>query len=178
MSLISDMEAATQRVKTDYNGRKVTAYKLSIASKIPITVETAWSKLITSELLEFIVKGKLKFLPLNGKFPKIWEQGRIVKTKMLLYGCIPFGGIHTLKFERIDKLNKIIKTKEKDAFAKIWNHKISLKPTEDNATYYKDEIIIYGGIFTRLILFWAKSFYKHRQKRWLLVGLKSKRISN
>lgn len=172
------MEIETKKIEIDFCGRKIIAHKLTISSKIPINIETAWNELITSALLEFVVKGKLRFVPVNGKFPKIWKQGSIVKTKMLLYGFIPFGGIHYLKFVKIDNLNKVLKTEEKDSFAKIWNHKISLESIEDNLISYKDEIVIYGGVFTILVSFWAKSFYKHRQKRWLLIAGKHKTTAN
>jgi hypothetical protein len=46
-----------------------------------------------------------------------------------------------------------------------------MKKIDDNNIEYEDEIIIYGGILTPIISWWAKSFYIHRQKRWQLVGL-------
>jgi hypothetical protein len=33
---------------------------------------------------------------------------------MNVYGFVPFGGIHTLYFEKIDSKNKVLETKEWD----------------------------------------------------------------
>ncbi|GEC77669.1 hypothetical protein [Flavobacterium aquatile] len=159
-----------EKVKIDYKGKKVTADKLTITSEIPIDIDTAWSKVQTSALLNFVTKGKVRFKPTGGEFPKIWKEGNTVTTKMLVYGCIPFGGLHSLYFEKIDDKNKILKTQEWDDAAKVWNHKITLKKITDFTIMYEDEIVIYGGILTGLITWWAKSFYRHRQNRWQLVA--------
>jgi len=164
------MKANIEKIKINYNGEKVTAHKLTVSSEIPIDINAAWKKVQTSALLEFVTKGKLKFKPEEGSFPEIWKQGTIVKTRMNLYAVIPFGGVHTLAFEKIDNKNKVIQSKEWDDFAKVWNHKISLRKLSDSDIYYEDEIIIYGGLLTGIISSWAKSFYKHRQRRWQLVA--------
>ena len=161
-----------EKVKIDYKGSKVTANKLTVTSEIPIDIDTAWSKVQTSALLNFVTTGKVKFKPTGGEFPEIWEEDNTVTTKMVVYGFIPFGGLHTLYFEKIDDENKILQTREWDDSAKVWNHKIALKKLTDKTIMYEDEIIIYGGILTGFITWWAKSFYEYRQKRWQLVPQK------
>lgn len=164
------MKANIEKIKIDYKGREVTAHKLTVSSQIPVNINTAWEKVQTSALLEFVAKGKLRFKPLDDKFPEIWKQGSPVKTMMYLYGVIPFGGVHTLIIEKIDHKNKVIQSKEWDDSAKVWNHRISMKKLGDSSIHYEDEIIIYGGLLTGIISLWARSFYKHRQKRWQLVA--------
>lgn len=164
------MTTKTEKIKIDYKGNKVTAYKLTIISEIPIDIETAWSYVQTSALLNFVVNGKVKFKPTGGNFPIIWKEGDTVSTKMFIYGFVPFGGLHFLYFENIDQANFILQTREFDNSAKVWNHKITLKKITDKSIMYKDEIVIYGGVLTSFITWWAKSFYKHRQKRWQLVA--------
>jgi hypothetical protein len=164
------MKAEIDKMKINYRGKDVTARRLTVSSDIPININTAWEKVQTSALLEFVAKGKLRFKPLDGKFPEIWKQGATVKTAMYAYGIIPLGGVHTLYMEKIDGENKVIQSKEWDSFASVWNHKISMKRTGDGSIRYEDEIIIYGGLWTGLISLWAKSFYRHRQKRWQLVA--------
>ena len=78
--------------------------------------------------------------------------------------------IKECKDEKIDEVNKILQTREWDNSAKVWNHKISLKKQTNKTILYEDEIVIYGGMLTGFITSWAKSFYKHRQKRWQLVA--------
>lgn len=159
-----------EKLEINYKEKKVTAHKLTVSSEITIDIDTAWRKVQTSALLIFVADGMVKFKPIGGRFPETWKEGDTVSTKMLVYGFLPFDGLHSLYFEKIDSVNKILQTREWDNFAKIWNHKISLKNITDTTIYYEDEIVIYGGLLTGFISFWAKSFYKHRQRRWQLVA--------
>ncbi len=163
------MRVKIEKIKIDYKGNEVVGHKLTVASEMSINSDIAWEKLQKSELLEFVCKPKVKFKPIGGHFPNSWKELETVSTKMLIFGFFPFGGIHTIYFEKIDAVNKILQTKEWDDAAKIWNHKISLKTLTNNSIYYEDEIVIYGGILTGIITAWAKSFYKFRQKRWQII---------
>ena len=164
------MTTKTEIIKIEYKKIQVTACKLTVTSEIAIDIKTAWDKVQTSALLNFVSKGKVRFKPTGGHFPKIWKEGDTVSTKMFVYGFVPFGGLHFLNFEKIDQANYILQTREWDNSAKIWNHKITLKKFTDKSILYEDEIVIYGGVFTSFITWWAKSFYKHRQKRWQLIA--------
>lgn len=164
------MKAKIEKVKIDYQGKQVTASKLTVSSEIQIDIDTAWRKVQTSALLNFVTQGKVKFKPSGGQFPEIWKEGETVSTKMFVYGFVPFGGLHSLYFEKIDKASKTLQTKEWDDSAKVWNHKITLAKLTDTTIMYEDEIIINGGVLTGFITWWAKSFYKHRQNRWKLVA--------
>jgi len=164
----------TETIQISYKGKQVTARKINISSEIPMDISTAWSKVQTSALLNFVVKGKVRFKPAGGQFPEIWKEGDTVSTTMLVYGFIPFGGLHSLYFEKIDQENKILQTREWDDAAKVWDHKISIIKLSDKTIMYEDEIVIYGGLLTNFITLWAQSFYMHRQKRWLLVATNPK----
>lgn len=164
------MKARIDKTRTTYQGKEVTAYQVTVVSVIPMNIDSAWKKLKTSALLEFVTKGRISFRPEGGKFPPTWEEGKAITTKMLMYGFIPFGGKHSLYFECVDDINKVMKTRESDNSAKIWNHTMSMKKIDDQTTEYKDEILIYGGMMTRFISRWAKSYYVYRHKRWQLVA--------
>ena len=164
------MNSLIEKIRVEYNKKQVIARKLTVSSILPISIDTAWAKVQTPELFEFITKGKLKLIPVDRKFPDVFEEGDTIEARILIYGIIPFGGIHTLYFEKIDSGNHIIKTKEKDAIVKVWNHKISMNAIDDNCIKYEDEITIYADILTCVITLWAKSFYKYRQRRWLEIA--------
>lgn len=164
------MKTEIEKVQINYQGKLVTARKLIVISEIQININDAWQIVKTSKLLKFVSNGKIKFKPISGSFPEIWQQDKTVSTKMLLFGFIPFGGIHSLYFKKIDNENKVLQTREKDDSAKVWDHKISLIELTENKIIYQDLIIIYGGLLTFIITLWAKSFYKHRQKRWQIVA--------
>lgn len=156
----------TEKISIIYNNKEVKAYLLTVSSHIAIDAEKAWELVKTSALLEFVTKGKVKFKPIEGEFPKIWTQGSLVQTKMLLYGWLPFGGVHTLYIENIDKKNKILSSKESDSICKVWNHTIFIEKADGKSIYYTDEIVVYAGIFSRIVVWWAKQFYTYRQGRW------------
>lgn len=164
------MKSKVEKIEIDYKGKQVTARKLTVTSEIPIDIDTAWKKVQTSALLIFVADGKVTFKPTGGQFPEIWKEGDTVSTRMLVYGFVPFGGLHSLYFQKIDNANKILQTREWDNSAKLWNHKIALQKATDKTILYEDEIVIYGGWLTGFITSWAKSFYKHRQRRWQLVA--------
>ena len=97
------MTAKIEKINIHYKGKQVTARKLNVASEIPININIAWMKVKTSKLLEFVAYGKVKFKPTGGKFPAIWNEGETVTTHMAVYGFVPFGGLHSLYFEKIDE---------------------------------------------------------------------------
>ncbi|MFT3793748.1 hypothetical protein [Flavobacterium sp.] len=167
------MTTNLQSTRIDYKGKTVAANKLTIASEIQIPADVAWEKVQTSALLHFIAKGKIRFKPTQGHFPQKWTQGQTVSTRMFLYNSLPMGGIHSIHFEKIDPVGRIIQTREWDSCAKVWDHTISIKQVTDTSILYQDEITIYAGIWTKWVTAWAKSFYRHRQGRWQQVGWSS-----
>ena len=62
----------TEAISILYNNKEVKAYRLRVSSHIPIDAEKAWKLVRTSALLEFVTQGKVKFKPIEGKFPTIW----------------------------------------------------------------------------------------------------------
>ncbi len=92
-----------------------------------------------------------------------------IKARMLIYGFIPFGGIHTLKFVKVEPQNHFALTSEKNSIVKIWNHKIHMIMIDQNKIEYTDEIELNAGILTNFVSKWAESLYLDRQKRWKLV---------
>ena len=157
----------------EYNGSNVKAKKLTVHSEIPMGIDAAWDNVKTPALLEFVAKGMIKFKPLNRDFPKQWEVGQTYGFKTLVFGIIPFGGIHYLLVDKIDNSNYTLSTKEWDNGAKVWNHLITIRKLGDDKIYYEDSITIYGGMMTGFITSFAKRFYEHRQKRWLIVALEN-----
>ena len=164
------MSKKIEKVKIKYGGTQVNARKVTVSSIIPIDIESAWLNVQKSALLHFVCKGKVLFKPENGEFPKVWKELEKVSTKMLLFGFLPFGGTHTIYFEKIDHQNFILQTQEFDNAAKVWGHKISLLKKDEYKILYTDEVYIYGGLLTNLISYWALSFYKHRQSRWQIIA--------
>jgi hypothetical protein len=154
----------------EYNGSRVKAKKLTVHSEIPMGIDAAWDNVKTPALLKFVAKGMIKLKFVDGDFPRQWEVGQSYGFKTLVFGIIPFGGIHYLFVDKIDEGNYMLSTKEWDNGAKVWNHLITIRKLDDGKIYYEDSITIYAGIMTGFITSFAKRFYKHRQKRWQIVA--------
>jgi hypothetical protein len=165
--------ANVESVLIDYNGKKIKAKKLIVHSVIPMNIDKAWNNVKSPALLEFVAKGMITFRSTDGGFPKKWEMRKTYGAKMWILGFIPFGGIHYLYFEKIDEDMFSLSTKEWDKSAKVWNHDIVLRDLGNGSIYYEDAITIYGGMLTGFITWFAKIFYKYRQKRWLIVAKKN-----
>ena len=165
------MTATIDKVKIMFEGSEVIAHKLTVVSEIHIDIDTAWEKVKTYSLLEFISKGKVKFKrqATEGRFPELWKEKETVKMRMLIFGLLPFGGLHIIYFDKIDDESKTMQTSEHDNIVKVWKHNISMHRASNHTIHYTDEVIIYSGALTGIISWWAKSFYKHRQKRWQLI---------
>ena len=162
-----------ESVIIDYNDSKVKANKLTVYSEIPMGIERAWDNVKTPALLKFVAKGMIKLKFVDGDFPRQWEVGQSYGFKTLVFGIIPFGGIHYLLVHKIDNSNYTLSTKEWDNGAKVWNHLITMRKLGDDNIYYEDSITIYAGTMTEFITSFAKQFYKYRQQRWQIVAEKN-----
>ncbi len=154
----------------EYNQKTVKAKRLIVSSEIPMHIDSAWASVRTPALLQFVAKGMIRFEPVEGDFPKQWQEGETYSVKMHLFGFLPFGGTHFLFVEKIDDTKYEIATREWDKAAKVWNHKILMRSLGNQKLYYEDSITIYGGIMTGFITSFAKRFYLHRQKKWQIVA--------
>lgn len=172
-SLPQGIEATVERRSISYAGKHVSARVLRVQSVIPVPIDSAWAWVQTPALLEFVAKGRVRFVPEAGAFPARWHQGDTVGTRMRLYGFLPFGGVHWLYIETVDHAQRRIATREWDRAAKVWNHQIRLQSLGPYSTLYTDEIVIYGGAGTGLITWWARGFYRHRQRRWQKLAMPS-----
>lgn len=167
------MYSLTENIELQYKGKIVKGKVITIRKEVEINITEAWEKVQKSDLLQYVAKGLIKFVSVDDEFPEIWKEGMEVKTRMLFFGFLPFGGIHVLRFIKIDGENYKLVTNEYDKAAKIWNHTISMKRIRDeDKILYEDKVEIYGGILTPMIVLWAKVFYRHRQNRWVKLAKK------
>ncbi len=153
-----------------YKGKIVKGRALAVSSIIPIPASEVWDRVKTPALLEYVSRGFIQFKPLEEAFPDQWEDGHTYATRMSIFGCIPFGGVHHLHIEKIDESAMQIQTREWDNKARIWDHEVVIQDLGNGQTYYRDTIVIYGGFWTGLITTFARIFYKHRHKRWQKLG--------
>jgi hypothetical protein len=139
-----------------------------ISSIFPATPDTIWPLLLRIETLRYITAPYAKFTPVNPYEKDEWCEGTAIDFRLWIFGFIPFG-IHTILVQRLDESNYIVTSREKNRLVPIWNHTISLVPMNTLTTSYTDEVELNARWLTQLVYLWARVFYKHRQKKWLLL---------
>lgn len=158
--------AEVSRVSLVYRGDTVQGRCLRVRSLLPLPADSVWAWVQHPALLVHVARGRVRFVPQGGAFPPRWQVGDTVATRMRLYGWLPFGGWHYLLLTSRDAAAGSLQTREWDRAARVWNHRITIRPHDATHSWYEDEIVIYGGMRTSLITAWAKGFYRHRQRRW------------
>lgn len=134
-------------------------------SIFPAPREVVFEKLQQLETLQFIAAPYATFTPVDANDPLVWKAGASSSYRFKMWGFIPFG-IHTINIEQFD-IDKV-RSREGNKFVPVWNHKIYLKDL-NGKTEYTDEVDIDAGWKTIFVWIWAKAFYAHRQKKWLVL---------
>ncbi len=141
-------------------------------SRFPASGRDIFNKLKLIQTLLYIASPYATFIPVNKNDDLMWKKGETLSFRFKLFGAIPFG-VHTIKVIDFDEETYQIYTNESNTFVPIWNHRIILEPLGENDSQYTDIVEIYAGWKTPFVYLWAKSFYSHRQKKWLKI-LKNK----
>ena len=86
------------------------------------------------------------------------------QDRFCLFGVIPFG-THTIHIVRFDPEGG--SSREGNEYVPVWNHDITMTPTDSSHTKYTDQVEIRAGWKTPFIWLWANIFYAHRQRKWI-----------
>ena len=97
--------------------------------------------------------------------PSGWRAVKTVAGWVFLFGVIPFSR-HTLHVQRIDDAAMTLSSREGGGFLRRWNHDIIVTATGNSRCNYRDRIDIDAGVFTPLVVLYARWFYRTRQRRW------------
>jgi hypothetical protein len=146
-----------------------TVYELTVESELPITANNAWKILLKSETLLYIAQGIMSIKPVSEPFPQKWEQSKNYKSIMYMYGIIPYGGIHSIFFKKIDHENHIIETEESNKSFRMWNHTMHIIEKDYQRCIISDVVLINNGWLSLISVKWALYYYRHRHKRWLEI---------
>jgi ligand-binding SRPBCC domain-containing protein len=136
---------------------------LRLSSIFPSTPGHIWTLLMRVETLQYIAAPWAAFTQVSGE--PVWQEGARVRFRLRIFG-LPLG-IHTIDIRRIDPAAHIIQTFEGNRMVPVWNHRITLTPVDGACTRYTDELVIGAGLLSGAVHFWAWTFYRHRQRKWL-----------
>lgn len=145
-------------------GKTKKARKLTFVSTLPHNADTLFREYLESSFMMKISKPKGILKPKKHyQIPKQWSEAQTDSFNLKVQGFVPMGS-HFIYWERIDKENLTIQTREKGGFVKVWDCYLKIIPLSDSTCLYRDEIIIRAGILTGFTSLWARDFYKFRHK--------------
>ena len=144
---------------------------VTVSSYYEYDPEDFWRLIQKPSTLNFITQGFVSFDWLD-PLSEDWIEGVVYRVRFKIFGIIPMGGIHSLKIEKIDHMDKILRSQESNDLIQIWNHDLIVQK-ENDFTKYTDRIDIEAGFLTCFVCIFAKCFYRHRQRRLNLLIDKS-----
>ena len=143
-----------------YNG-----YRITIQSIIACPLDQAWDYALTSELIHNISWPFVRMKNVDEGVPERWNEGATIHVKLSTFGVIPLGW-HTIHVKKVDEEQGLIHTLEHGQFIHALDHTIQIEPYGRNLALYTDDVIVNAGIFTMLLAWGVKFFYRYRQSRW------------
>ncbi len=143
--------------------KKNSASKVRVTTSFDAPPESVWANVQRYETLRFIMRGLIRF---GGNMPERIQPGDSLCLRLWFFHILPAWWIHRLSISEVDEVNRVIQSKESGGFVRRWDHRISVRPGENGATEYTDEIVIEAGPFTHLVCMWAHFQYRYRQSRW------------
>lgn len=141
--------------------------KITVSSTFDLPFEKARQLILRPDTMQTVARPMMNFRAVSPKnLPEQWEAGKIYRIKLYSFGFIPLGWYDIkIEIDQDDKNIVIGRDRGHGQIVNIWNHAIIIKRGGDK-THYSDEVDVHAGLFTLLIAFYAKIFYRHRQKRW------------
>ena len=137
-------------------------------SVFPAEAGVIWERLQWLRSLRYVASPYASFHPVDKREDFTWQEGEAFAVHCRLLGILPLG-VHTIQIIKLDRDNFTIYTNESNRYIPVWNHRITLRPVDEQNTEYTDRVEIDAGWKTPFVYAWAKCFYAHRQKKWLAL---------
>lgn len=123
-----------------------------------------WRAVKTPDAFRTVTRGVLT-MPVIKQRDDDWREGETVAGWVFLFGLIPFSH-HTLHISRIDDSAMTLNSRESGGLLRRWNHDIVVTAVGGSRCNYRDRIDIDAGVFTPIVVLYARWFYTTRQRRW------------
>ncbi len=147
--------------------QKIKSMTVRESKVFPASKDEVFNILKNFDILKQITHPYISFTPVGRSEDLEWKVGETFVFKAKLLTFIPFG-THTINVIEFDKDTRIY-TNEVNTYVPVWNHEVTLKSLSDGSTEYSDIVEIYAGWKTVFVYAWAKLFYRHRQRKWVVI---------
>lgn len=141
---------------------------VDLSTELNAPAERIWSAVKTPAAFRKVTRGLLWF-PVIGHRDDDWQEGETVIGWVFLFGFIPFSK-HRLRVEGIDDQARTLSSEETGGLLKLWNHDIVVTAINETTCRYRDRIEIDAGVVTPIVVWYAKWFYRMRQRRWRVLA--------
>jgi hypothetical protein len=139
-----------------------------ITTELPISADRAFELAHKLSLFEYVVRPVIRLAVSDEQRalaanPEGFSIGDEISARLWFFVVIP-AWTHHLKIVADGDLE--LYTNESSGPARIWNHRLTFRPTGENSCEYTDEIEIEGGLLGVPTAIFIKVFFRYRQWRW------------
>ena len=130
-------------------------------------VQQLFDAVCRSQSLHYVAHPMVSFVSSAAQpLPEKWHDGTY-PVRLYLYGLVPLGTHHLVI--TVDPKQLTVRDNGFSRLIQRWDHLITITPLANNRARYCDRLVIEAGMWTPIIGWFARRFYKHRQKRWRLL---------
>jgi hypothetical protein len=139
--------------------------RVHVRSYLPCTVEQAWEAIQSSALLMEVSPrlGDPATL-LQSPMPERWTEARQIVLQL------PWFGRRTIEVERVDPQAHLIRTQERDAVVRRWQHTMEVRAAPRGGCHYSDTVEVEAGAYTPAVYALAQYLYRYRHRGWRKVA--------
>lgn len=149
--------------------------RLQLKKTLPANAEQVWELVVKLETLQYIARPLLAFKPLDFLPGGVFRAGACCRFSLRFLGLFPLG-IHRILILSCNKQEGLIRSFEYGSLTRQWIHTIRVQPAGEGRTLYIDELDMEGICgMTRLVAAFSRLFYRHRQRRWIVLLRKDKK---
>jgi ligand-binding SRPBCC domain-containing protein len=151
---------------------------VSVSSELPVSAERAFALAQRLETFEFVVSPVIRLAlsaeqRAEAEGDDAFRVGAEYSARLWYFKVIP-AWTHELKIIAGGPINDgafEIYTNEKSGPVRVWNHRLTFRPTGDSSCRYTDQIEIPAGVLGLGTKLFVDAFFRYRQRRWLkLLG--------
>ncbi|WP_319945036.1 hypothetical protein [Nocardia macrotermitis] len=135
--------------------------KVTLSAELPLCPEVACALARTPELFAFVVAPIISAPRLD--IPDRVEPGVEGAARIWWFGVIP-AWRHHLRLVRLT--DREIYTNEWGGPVRVWNHRLTFEPIDENRCRYTDEVEVQDGLPGFGVRVFVHLMFRHRQRRW------------
>lgn len=133
--------------------------RIKVESDLPLPADVVANLIRKPALLQHVAWPFFLMRGLPGEF----SIGEATTIRLYLSGFVPLWR-HTITV--VSATDREALTEEHGGPLRSWRHRLSVTPLSEASCRYTDEVEIDAGRFTPLAGPFARSFYRHRHRRW------------